>query len=187
MNAIGLSVFAGRKLRWIAGFPWRGVVFGLAALLVAAGPVFGEALTPPTGTVVLTVTGRIAHKTSADRAEFDRAALESLGIHKLRTSTAWTDGTPTFEGPLLCDLLNRVGASGTTLVARALNDYTVQIPIDDCRKYPVILALKRDGRDLQRRDKGPIWVVYPRDDYPELRSEQVNTRWIWQLGEIEVR
>ena len=64
---------------------------------------------------------------------------------------------------------------------------TVEIPIEDCRRYPVVLALTRDGRDLQRRDKGPIWVVYPRDDHAELRSEQINTRWVWQLDRLEVR
>jgi hypothetical protein len=50
-----------------------------------------------------------------------------------------------FEGPLLCDLLERVGADGTVLQARALNDYVVEIPIGDCERYPVILALTRDG------------------------------------------
>src|SRR5262249_51520216 len=97
------------------GFSWRTAALGLAALLVAAGVAFGETLPPPTGTVILTITGRIANKTSADRAEFDRSALEALGVHQVRTSTAWTDGISVFEGPLLCDLLNKVGASGTTL------------------------------------------------------------------------
>jgi hypothetical protein len=166
---------------------WRRARLSVALLLVSAGPTFGESLPPPTGAVVLTVTGRISHTTSGNRAEFDRAALESLGLHQARTSTAWTDGVSTFEGPLLCDLLGRVGATGTTLHAQALNDYAVEIPVDDCRKYPVILALRRDGHDLQRRDKGPIWIVYPRDDFPELRSEQINTRWIWQLDRLEVR
>ena len=172
-----------RRVAWW----WRRAVLGLALLLLGVGRVTGESLPPPTGAVVLTVTGRISHTTSGNRAEFDRAALESLGLHQARTSTAWTDGVSIFEGPLLCDLLGRVGATGTMLLAQALNDYTVEIPVDDCRKYPVILALRRDGNDLQRRDKGPIWIVYPRDAYPELRSEQVNTRWIWQLNRLEVR
>lgn len=156
-------------------------------LLLSAATAWCEALPPPAGAVLLTVTGRITNANSDNRAQFDRVALEAFGLHQTRTSTAWTDGVSTFEGPLLCDLLHRVGATGTRLFAQALNDYTVEIPIDDCRKYPVILALKRDGRELQRRDKGPIWIVYPRDDYPELRSEQVNNRWVWQLDRLDVR
>lgn len=166
---------------------WRGAALGAAVLLAGVGPVPADTLPSPDGAVILTITGRISNTTADKRAEFDRAALERIGSHQVRTSTAWTDGVSIFEGPLLCDLLNRVGATGVELAAKALNDYTVEIPIEDCRKYPVILALKRDGRDLQPRDKGPIWIVYPRDDYPELRSEQVNTRWIWQLDRLNVQ
>jgi hypothetical protein len=156
-------------------------------VLLGAAPAHAEALAPPQGPVLLTVTGRIAHTNAPGRAEFDRAALEAVGLHRVRTSTVWTDGVSTFEGPLLSDLLDRVGAAGTTLVAHALNDYWVEIPVDDCRRYKVVLALTRDGLPLQRRDKGPIWVVYPRDDHAELRSEKVNSRWVWQLDQLEVR
>jgi hypothetical protein len=166
---------------------WRGVVAAALLILLGATAAWCDPLEPPHGEVLLTVTGRIAHTTAPGRAEFDRAALEALGLHRIRTSTTWTDGVLTFEGPLLCDVLDRVGASGERLVARALNDYWVEIPVADCRRYPVLLALTREGRDLQRRDKGPIWVVYPRDDHAELRSEQINTRWIWQLDRLEVR
>ena len=167
----------------------RGVAALALALLALLTPAaaHAEMLAPPQGAVLLTVTGRIANTTAPGRAEFDRVMLEALGLHRIRTSTTWTDGVLTFEGPLLCDLLDRVGATGKSLIARALNDYWVEIPIEDCRKYPVVLALTRDGRDLQRRDKGPIWVVYPRDDHAELRSEQINTRWVWQLDRLEVR
>jgi hypothetical protein len=165
--------------------------FGLSTLafllLLAPAGVAGEGLPPPQGPVLLSVSGRIAHVTAPGRAEFDRAALQRLGLHTVRTTTVWTDGVGTFEGPLLCDVLDRVGAEGKVLVARALNDYAVEIPVEDCRKYPVVLALTLDGRELHRRDKGPIWIVYPRDDHAELRSEQVNTRWVWQLDRLEVR
>ncbi|MGF1609552.1 MAG: molybdopterin-dependent oxidoreductase [Kiloniellales bacterium] len=157
-------------------------------LLLAVTPeAHSEEFAAPTGPVILTVSGAISNTNEDGAATFDDTALEALGLHQLRTSTAWTDGVSTFEGPLLCALLDHVGAEGDTLVARALNDYTVEIPIDDCRKYPVVLALRSDGRPLSVRDKGPIWIVYPRDDHPELANEVINSRWIWQLEQIEVR
>ncbi len=159
----------------------------LLVAAVAAVPAGAEDFPPPAGSVLLRVTGDIAHTNAGERAEFDRQALAALGLHKIRTTTAWTDGVVEFEGPLLCDLLDLVGARGTTLFASALNDYTVQIPVADCRRYPVLLALRWNGRELRVRDKGPIWIVYPRDDYPELRSEVVNSRWIWQLVRLDVR
>jgi len=170
-------------------------LFALAFALLAATSVLfaaGAAMAAGESETLLVVTGRIAPpgtapETAEGGARFDREALEALPQHEIRTSTPWTDGVSTFEGPLLCDLLAGLGAKGTELRARALNDYVVDIPIADCQRYPVILALKRDGKSLSRRDMGPIWIVYPRDDFPELRLETINARWVWQLIELEVR
>jgi hypothetical protein len=162
-------------------------LFALAFALVAAIAVLfaaGPATAAEDSETLLEVTGHIAGDGSA---RFDRPALEAMPQHRITTSTPWTDGLSVFEGPLLCDLLERVGAEGTVLRARALNDYVAEIPISDCERYPVILALTRDGERLSRRDMGPIWIVYPRDDFPELQIETVNARWVWQLTEIEVR
>lgn len=166
-------------------------LFSVAFAVVAAFSV----LLPPHAAmpaqrpeILLIVTGRIDHSwASGGGAKFDRQALEALPQHQIRTSTPWTDGISTFEGPLLCDLLERLGAQGSILRARALNDYVIDIPIEDCERYPVILALKRDGQELIRRDKGPVWIVYPRDEFPELQLETINARWVWQLIELEVR
>ena len=158
----------------------------LMALLVLFVPPL--ALAAGESDSLLVVTGRIAAAAASDGgASFDRQELEALPQHQTRTSTAWTDGVSTFEGPLLCDVLKSVGAEGTMLRAKAINDYAVDIPIEDCERYPVILALKRDGQALSRRDMGPIWIVYPRDDYPELQLETINARWVWQLIELEVK
>jgi hypothetical protein len=154
----------------------------VAAIAVPLAPC--SAMAAEDSGTLLEVTGQIAEEGAA---RFDRQALEALPQHRITTSTPWTDGVSVFEGPLLCDLLERVGADGTVLQARALNDYAVEIPVSDCERYPVILALTRDGERLSRRDMGPIWIVYPRDDFPELQLETINARWIWQLTELEVR
>ena len=83
-------------------------------------------------------------------------------------------------------MLDAVGAEGTTVRATALNDYAVTIPLDDLRRYPVLLALKMDGQYLKLMGKGPIWVVYPRDQYRELQNTQTDKKWIWQLSEMRV-
>lgn len=162
-------------------------LFALAFALVVAIAVLlapSTAMAAEDSETLLEVTGRIA---DGGGTRLDRQVLEAMPQHRIITSTPWTDGVSVFEGPLLCDLLERVGAEGTVLQARALNDYVVEIPISDCQRYPVILALTRDGARLSRRDMGPIWIVYPRDEFPELQLETVNARWIWQLTAIEVR
>ena len=158
----------------------------LAGLLGQAGQA-AEPLAKPSGPVILTVTGAISATNAPGRAEFDQKMLEALGVERLTTSTDWTDGKPVFEGVPARKLLEAVGAHGKTLSAIALNDYAVDIPIDDFTTYPVLLALRMNGQALTPRDKGPIWIIYPRDDHPELRDPKINDRWIWQLKAIEVK
>jgi hypothetical protein len=112
--------------------------------------------------------------------------LEALGMTKLRTSTAWTAGAAEFEGVLARDLLDAVGAEGATVMATALNDYTVTIPVEELRRYPVMLALKMDGQYLKIKDKGPLWIVYPRDQNEELQDSLIDKRWVWQLARLNI-
>ena len=153
--------------------PTRAALTTTLLLLFAGGvPITLTAgtLPAPSGPIVLEVTGRVRHHNSAGEAQFDRQMLEALGMAKLRTSTAWTEGVAEFEGVLAKDLLDAVGAEGDTVTATALNDYTITIPVEELRRYPVMLALKMDGQYLKIKDKGPIWVVYPRDQNKELQE-----------------
>jgi hypothetical protein len=167
----------------------RAIAFALLFLIARPDVVQGQAepLPRPTGDIILTITGDIERKNSEAGAIFDRTMLEALGTQKLRTSSDWTDGTVEFEGVPARAVMAAVGARGTTLIASALNDYKVEIPISDFENYPVLFALKMDGHELTVRDRGPIWIVYPRDDFPELRNERVNSRWVWQLSGLTVK
>jgi hypothetical protein len=80
-----------------------------------------------------------------------------------------------------------VGATGTVLLALARNEYSVEIPVELVRRYPVILAMSMDGEQLRLRDKGPLWVVMPWSDYPELDGEESRYWSVWQLRSIDVR
>ncbi|MBF0248385.1 MAG: hypothetical protein HQL36_10005, partial [Alphaproteobacteria bacterium] len=80
-----------------------------------------------------------------------------------------------------------VGVEGETLVARALDGYNVDVPVEDVRKYPVILAMKQDGKVLRVRSKGPLWIIYPVDQHEELRAESFSGRSIWQLTTLTVK
>ena len=130
----------------------------------------GEPLPTPKGKIILSVSGNISITNRDQAAAFDLDMLKALGVTKVTTSTTWTEGVSVFEGVLLRDILARVNAQGEALTASALNDYATEVPIEDARKCPVILAFSRDGKMLSVREKGPLWIVYPKDDYPELRS-----------------
>lgn len=84
-------------------------------------------------------------------------------------------------------LLDLVGAEGETVQARALDGYNVDIPMADLRNYPVILAMKMDGKVMRVRSKGPLWIIYPVDQYEELQAESFSGRSIWQLTTLSVK
>ncbi|MFO1349997.1 MAG: molybdopterin-dependent oxidoreductase [Gammaproteobacteria bacterium] len=156
---------------------------GLAAAMARAA----EPLPAPFSKVILSIEGKVLVANSQHGAEFDKAMLEAMPQQTVRTETPWTDGVTVFEGPLLSTVLERVGAQGEVLEAAALNDYKVEIPVADARRYPVIVALKMNGAALQVRTRGPLWVVYPWSQHAELQTETVYSRSIWQLSRILVR
>lgn len=156
------------------------------ALVFAACTAIAGALPTPQHRSILEIMGKIANTNAGNRAQFDLPMLEKIGIAKLTTSTAWTEGKPTFEGVLMRDLLNTVGASGDKVTIVALNDYKVDIPMSDFKDFPVILAYRMDGQALRVKDKGPLWIVYPADDFPELNNKQTQNKWVWQVKEIQI-
>ncbi|HEX2136428.1 MAG TPA: molybdopterin-dependent oxidoreductase [Microvirga sp.] len=162
-----------------------------ATLLAIAGLVVATAATaqtagPSTGDPILTISGKIG-AAGEGTAQFDRASLEALGTVAVETKTPWHNGTVRFEGVPLAKLMAHVQANGQRVVAMALNDYTTEIPVEDFTKYNVILALKRDGEYMPVRDKGPLFIVYPYDSDPELRSQKYYSRSAWQVARLIVK
>ncbi len=143
----------------------------------------------PQERVILTIKGKITRINSEENiARFDRAMLEQLPQKVVKTTTRWTEGLQEFEGVLITDLLKYVGATGTTIEAVALDDYvSPKTPISDFEKYSVILAIKKNGEYIRIRDKGPIWMIYPMDDYPELKKDLLTQyKLIWHVRTIIV-
>ncbi|MBI6629110.1 molybdopterin-dependent oxidoreductase [Pontibaca salina] len=147
------------------------------SLLVGTAAVAADAGT------ILQVTGRIAGETVA----LEHAELQELPQIELETSTVVTDGTHKFTGFLMRDLMENLRADGDRVTAVALNDYAVDIPMADFYDYDVIVAYSMDDIPLGRDDKGPLWIVYPRDDHQELQDIRYDYRWVWQLSRLEVQ
>lgn len=151
--------------------------------IAAAAP----SLPAPDGRVILRVTGKIDVTNRDKAAAFDRGMLKSLPQKVIETYTDWTDGPQTFEGPLLSDLLERVGAHGDSLYATALNGYAATIPVSHAREHGVLLALRWNGEAMSVRRKGPIWIIYPNSDPDNSLPRRHNDKSVWQLSRIDVR
>ncbi|WP_254656492.1 molybdopterin-dependent oxidoreductase [Roseovarius sp. 217] len=145
----------------------------LASLLVFPTFVYGQD--------ILTVVG-------PDRSEsFSLAELLSMQQTTLVTTNDYVDEATEFRGPSLRSVLEDMAVErNVTLKLVALNDFSSEVPAADAFDYNVILAVLRDGEPMSVREKGPIWVIYPMDEHPELQDEIYNDRLVWQLKTIFV-
>jgi hypothetical protein len=165
----------------------RALTLGVLASASLAAPALSAAsLRRPTQTPILTMSGKIGVFNEGSTARFDREMLEGIGMASFTTNTPWYDGPVTFEGPLMAKLMELVEAQGQIVTAVALNDYVTEIPVEDFRRYGVLLALKRDGAYMPVRDKGPLFIVYPYDTDPELRHRRFYSRSAWQVARLIV-
>lgn len=182
----------------------------LILLFLLTLPIYGQAwaLSAPKGPVVLSVSGQIGVKNQGELAVFDMAMLAALPQVSFTTRTPWFDRPVKFTGPLMRDVLAAVQASGSALDAVAINDYRVNIPVQDAHDHALIIARLIDDLPISVREKGPLFVTYPFDGLaPEatgwrrwwslvkspfespnpLRSSVYYERSIWQLKQLEVR
>ena len=163
----------------------RSLLSAVGALL-CGGAARGQPLGAPSGTVVLTLRGKIQRTNQADGFAFDMAMLEALSQHSFTTKTPWFKEARKFTGPLLRDLLALVGAHGNTLRLTALNDYRIDVPADDAKHFEVTLARLVDDRPITVREKGPLFMIYPFDSEASLRNALYYSRSVWQLKTIDV-
>jgi len=160
----------------------------LCALALGAVVAPAHALDAPTGPVVLTISGDIdVHNTPDGSATFDMAMLERLPQRSFATKTPWYPTPHKFTGVPLRELLASVGARGKLLKAVALNDYRVDIPVDDALRQDMMVAYLLDDKPMLVRDKGPLVLIFPFDLRPELRSAINYSRAAWQLKALELR
>ncbi|MPM41958.1 hypothetical protein SDC9_88620 [bioreactor metagenome] len=164
-----------RMFRWTTGVSLGAGGWASVQAQAAAGR--------PTGSLEI-------HSESGLSVLLNAEQIAGLPQRTTRTSTAWTDGVHAFEGPLVSDVIRAAGfalPAHAKVQARALNGYVIEIPAEDFVRWPVIVAWSMDGKALTRRDKGPFWIVYPRNDDKVLHDAKYDHRWAWQLQQLTVR
>ncbi|MGJ7459852.1 molybdopterin-dependent oxidoreductase [Halomonas sp. MA07-2] len=157
----------------LVSFPW------LPLSAVAEGT-----LPSPSGEVLLTISGNIVLPNVDDQARFDREMLMAIAPTEVHTGTPWHSDSAHYEGPLFREVLAAAGVRSDRIRVRALNDFEAEIPLAELHDYDVILAMSRNGTPLQIREFGPLFVLYPFDDHPELHNESVRFRSVWHVVHI---
>jgi hypothetical protein len=151
----------------------------LFALGTPAGLAAGVARAQSPALELVGVAGQVELDLSLE----DLAAMPQVTVV---TENEFTDGMVSYQGPLVRDVLDMVGLGGLETVRFvAANDYFVEIPTSDFQNYDAILAMEADGKPLSRREKGPLWLMYPISEHAELQDPEYLRRLIWQVVRIE--
>jgi len=148
-------------------------------------------------TFSVAMAGTVAHAEDDDRAllevvpmngaaqDFSRRDLEEMRQVTFTTTTPWTEGAAIYSGPTLLDILAASGIEEGRLRIEAINDYIIEMPVEDVsQEWPVVVT-RIDGDPFPVKDKGPLWILYPFDDIPELFNEERFLTSVWQLARIE--
>ena len=155
------------------------------ALAIAFAPLLDAAASAASHSDDLVLT---INSPAKEPLELNLAQLDEMTQREIETSNEFVSGEVSFSGPLARDIVEKVGGNvESTIILTAANEYQISVPADDFFKYDVVLATRMDGALLSRRDKGPIWLMYPISDHPELQDSAVNSKLIWQLVKLEVR
>ena len=160
------------------------------------------------GPTLLTVTGRIdktnrgpldpaldqmmaKQKLAFDKAHaFDFAALAALPSVTIRPTLEYDGKVHQLKGPLLTTVLRAAGATGSSVLMRAVDGYAPGISIADAQKYRFIVATHLDGRPMPLGGLGPLWAIYEADKFPEMAAKPVDQRFAqcpWGLYHVEVK
>lgn len=104
----------------------------------------------------------------------------------IETSTPWDEEVITFSGPTLKALLTRYNITEGELNLYASNRYQIQIPWDYIEDTSPIIANRMNGSPFSRRQRGPLWLIFPFDSDDRYRSYEVSAMSIWQLISMEI-
>ncbi|WP_428774157.1 hypothetical protein [Vibrio sp.] len=66
----------------------------------------------------------------------------------------------------------------------ALNDYAATTVIEDIENYHPVIVYKLDDQKMRIREKGPFWLVFNLDKYPQLNNELFYSQMVWQIDKI---
>lgn len=116
--------------------------------------------------------------------------IKDLATDNIDTVDANNITTPSkvfkFTGIQVITLLKKFGnLTGITEITFICFDaYQVTVKIEDLLKYPIILAVAKDGQPIAREQGGPIYLVFPYTQYPQIKKEYNEGMWAFYVTHI---
>lgn len=110
-----------------------------------------------------------------------------FSAYTFQTKLPWLDKSVSFTGFRASDLLSYYRINDAFSVSFvALNDYSSSSRVEDLLQYNPIVAYQMDGEKMKVRNKGPYWLVFDLDKYPEIDNAGYHSQMVWQIDEIMI-
>lgn len=137
--------------------------------------------------VLLTIVGASGNAEAAEVYHLTEEQVMALPATRMQTSVKGSYGSQVFYGPLLHEALASLNLQGDTVRLIAFDGtYLADVPRQDLTDYNVLLAHTMNGMRLSRRLFGPLWAVYPKDQYARSYEDemQFHIRSVWHLETV---
>lgn len=175
-----------------------GLMLGLAGCSPQVAPALtyiippsinpGDPIPPPSGEVILTISGDVSVTNVDDTLQLDMPTLERLGLVKYSLVDPYSNEDAVFTGVLMSDLVKVLGITDSSKVLHlvALDDYQVDLTMAQTELWPIILATRNNDEYITVDNSGPTRIIFPYDVYPELDPGEHVVDWIWSVSSIRV-
>ena len=92
-----------------------------------------------------------------------------------------------FTGVTLASLMEIAGATDcTTIVVKSSDGWTAEVAAEDAKAYNILITDNyASGKAIPADAGGPIKMVFPATEHPELNDKYDAYAWQWYVSEIE--
>ncbi|MBD2388010.1 molybdopterin-dependent oxidoreductase [Cylindrospermum sp. FACHB-282] len=93
-----------------------------------------------------------------------------------------------FRGLPISKLLKEFGHQSNVTEVTFLSDdaYQITVSLADLLTYPIILAIANNGKPINRDQGGPIYLVFPYRQYPEIKQKYDESFWAFYVSNMIV-
>jgi hypothetical protein len=135
----------------------------------------------------LAIGGQIARK---EPVNLNWQQLQALATNRVKTTDPNSVLNPEeifdFRGIPVSTLLKQLAIATDVreVTFVCFDGYQVTIAVKDLLTYPITLAIARNGKPIPRAQGGPIYLIFPYTQYPELKKKYNELSWAFYVSHM---
>ncbi|MBD2303464.1 molybdopterin-dependent oxidoreductase [Nostoc sp. FACHB-87] len=130
--------------------------------------------------------------TTGKSLNFNWQQLQTLATNHLKTTDPLdilhSNEIFDFRGVPVAVLLQQfaVASHVTDVTFVSFDSYYTTLSLKDLWQYPITLAIAKNNKPIARAQGGPLYLVFPYTQYPQLKQKYDSTNWAFYVSNIIV-